>query len=306
MRIFRETTYFGLLASRLSCHLLSQSFQLTLLHSCVATNVSAPDYGIIGAQKGGTTALAGLMRNHPELCLSKNEIHVFSHARSTDEVTVRWPAIVPRARLACEKMVGALVGFDDPAFSYYAVGDPEHYVSFASFAPRMKLIMLLREPIERARSQHGMMVAGTKSSKFLKKRSLEEVVREEVVSNGTRRDPYDIFRRGLYHEQVGLVLERYHRSQLLVVVSERAFASTAAYDDIFQFLGVQPLESSPQVYRRPTKRKSHLSRATLELLAHEYRDPTDKLFVLLGGPIPEWERWYAAAGLPLTSVGTGT
>ena len=264
-------------------------------------NASRLDFGIVGAQKGGTTGLAELFRKRGDLCLGPNEAHLFSHARRRDEaeadVAARWTSVAARARAGCP--AGGAAGFDDPAFAYYGAGAPRQVAAFADFAPEIRLVMLLREPIQRARSQHGMMAAGTKSRKFLRNRPLEAVAAEELAGNATARDAYDIVRRGLYDEQVALLRGLGFRLQ--IVISERAFASTAAYDAVFRFVGVAPPAPYPSVFRRPTRTPSPLSRAAAELLAAAYRGPTDRLYDLLGGPVPEWEAWYAAAGLPKTT-----
>ena len=254
----------------------------------LATNTTL-DFGIAGVQKGGTTALAELLRAHGA-CVGPHEVHFFSHARSGPEP--RWRTVHDRATRACAAAQPR--GFDDPAFSFYGAGAPAEVAGFAALAPGLRLVLVLREPIQRARSQHGMMAAGAKSRRVLRGRPLEVLARDELARNGTR-DPYDVVRRGLYHEQV----EALAGFDLHVAVAERLFAG--GYGAVFRFVGLEPPATYVDVFRRQTKVPSALSPAALELLAAAYRGPTDRLYGAIG-VVPEWERWYADRGLPATRV----
>ena len=55
------------------------------------------DFGIAGVQKGGTTALAELLRAHGA-CVGPHEVHFFSHARSGPEP--RWRTVLVRVEPA--------------------------------------------------------------------------------------------------------------------------------------------------------------------------------------------------------------
>jgi len=116
--------------------------------------MSAPliQFVIGGVQKGGTTALAQFMARHPQIALPQNkEAHVFD-APGFDE---RWTPAQIDARYAThftQAADAALHGDATPIYCFH----PTFVKRIAAYNPKMRWILLLRHPVERAISHYHM------------------------------------------------------------------------------------------------------------------------------------------------------
>jgi hypothetical protein len=109
------------------------------------------DFLIAGTQKGGTTALARFLDAHPDLCIAPaKELHVFDDPALAG---LDWGAeeAARRLRSSFPNFAGqARVGEASPT-SMYLPGVAER---IRRYNPGMKLIVLLREPADRAASHY--------------------------------------------------------------------------------------------------------------------------------------------------------
>ena len=230
-------------------------------------SASSPDFAIVGTQKGGTTSLTNIMMvDHPlHICVDHEQrrTHVEQriHNISWDDVLLPARSRCQRAKAACSQV---RVGFVDPLLSYLAPSLED--VSGAPFAlllhraaPSMKLVFLVREPIQRAFSQYNMhklkKEPGTVGRDFGTLAASE--LRDLAVADEARmskRRPTDIVRRGLYAEQLDALLRWYSLAQILIVISEHlnplSFVEPsglgqmdrmAEYNRLFAFIGVPEL-----------------------------------------------------------------
>lgn len=183
-----------------------------------------PDFLIVGAMKAGTTSLAAWLRAHPGVYVpAAKELHFFDHFwdRGTD-----WY----RAQFA-DAPDDAIAGEASPA---YMVRDV--YVErMAAVVPDVRLIVVLRNPAERAWSQYRHMVARGDET-----RSFEEVIASELAA-----DPADwrtsggCVARGRYIEHLRTLGEHYERSRIHAGLFERlASEPHAFFADVCRFLGI--------------------------------------------------------------------
>ena len=103
------------------------------------------DFLIAGVQKGGTFSLYRLLERHPEISLSKSkEVHFFD-----DEGSI---GLAPRYgqyhRNFPRWRQGQVRGEATPIYIYW----PEALERIRAYNPDIKLILLLRDPIERTYS----------------------------------------------------------------------------------------------------------------------------------------------------------
>ena len=110
------------------------------------------DFLIAGTQKGGTTALAHFLNQHPEICLpTQKEAHFFDAADFPDGETPTASGERYR-KLFPADLQGRLYGDATPIYMYL----PEVAVRVWRYQPAMKWIVLLRDPVERAMSHYQM------------------------------------------------------------------------------------------------------------------------------------------------------
>jgi Sulfotransferase domain len=195
------------------------------------------DFIIIGAQKGGTTSLWQYLRHHPSILMpDSKEEPFFSTGRTGDK---EWEAFV---ETHFDEPAGRLLGKATPP---YMLGGPHLDVAgvaerIARAFPTVRLIALLRDPIDRALSQWRMSVR-----QGVELRSFEEAMAEQLEpdslraerSRPSRTDSYVI--AGEYGRILGAYRERFPAERMLVEESaelERDPAGTL--DRVLEFLGL--------------------------------------------------------------------
>jgi hypothetical protein len=167
---------------------------------------------IAGVQKGGTTALFDYLSDEPGLSLSRvKEVHFF------DDEAQAWPAPDYGAYHAnFAAFDGRPRGEATPIYTYW----PQSLERIAAYNPAVKLIAMLRDPVERAWSHWKMEYA----------RGVETKAFAWCIREGRQRlfdaEPWGFHRetsyveRGFYGEQMARLLGLFPREQLLVLRAE--------------------------------------------------------------------------------------
>lgn len=233
---------------------------------------------IAGVQKGGTTALFDYLADMPDVALSRvKEVHFF------DDETQDWSAPDYEAYHA---------GFDDPAgrpcgeatpiYLYW----PNSLERIRAYNPAMRLIVVLRDPVERAWSHWRMEYA----------RGVETKPFAWCIRAGRQRlfdaEPWGVHRefsyveRGFYSEQLAQAFDLFPREQVLVLRSEDLKADpAAALGAVRAFLGLPP--AAPPVPRevhvgREMDYGSELTPADVAFLRRLYARDLARLKALTG------------------------
>jgi hypothetical protein len=107
---------------------------------------------IVGTQKGGTTALSTFLAKHPEICFAPSkEVHFFDNEHYNPNTSV--PMLNQRYKSYFPNWEGQhIIGEATPIYMYLPFIAERIY----KYNPNMKLIFLLRDPVERALSQYTM------------------------------------------------------------------------------------------------------------------------------------------------------
>ncbi len=192
-----------------------------------------------GVQKGGTTALARYLAAHPRLQLPRDkEAHVFDAPDFDDGATV---SQVNALYAPLFDAVASDVLHGDATPFYLA--RPEVIDRIARYNPAMRWIVLLRDPVERAVSQHHMERQRGRERWSLPLALLLE--RGRLRRNGgnlargsaLRRHSYRM--RSDYARQLDALFARFPRDQVLLLRSDDLRATPArVVADICEFLGV--------------------------------------------------------------------
>jgi hypothetical protein len=203
--------------------------------------VTAPDFVIIGTQRGGTTSLHADLRAHPDIeTPAKKEIHYLTDRfeRGAEWYLGQFPAVVP---------VGTLVGEATP----YALFHPRAPQRLHDIAPNARIIVLLRNPVDRAYSHYlHERARGHESLSFEEAiaaepgrlRGLEEQLASGEIPASDVHKRASYVARGRYARQLERWLSVFPREQLLILQSEGLYADPAATTRrVTDFLGVQPL-----------------------------------------------------------------
>lgn len=175
-----------------------------------------PDFVVIGAQRSGTTLVHRLLERHPEAYVPKHrkEIHFFDEHYELGENWYR--GFFPFDRVG-------LSALGEVSPSYLA--DPRVPQRIYEFNPDMRLIVLLRHPIDRLWSayHHLRRIDG-------ESRSFTDFIRQDI----------DALERGKYGAQLARYAASFPKKQLLVVLLEELLRDPATQLlRIQEFLGLR-------------------------------------------------------------------
>jgi hypothetical protein len=241
-----------------------------------------PAFIIIGAQKAGTTSLFQYLKNHPSIIEpARKEIFFFDGGRAKGE------DIFIEQGLDWYRLHFPRIHSSHPNRCTYEATTNYLYSRIAAprihqILPTVKLIAILRNPVDRAIShyQHNLR-------KGREQRSLAEAIRAD--ENTLASLYYSYKSRGLYHEQLLRYKLFLDRNQLLIVESEglsKEPASTMRH--IYTFLGLDPSLAKIPTGRRhnASRQKATVEPADIDFLRNYFKPHNEKLFDLIGQRFP--------------------
>lgn len=258
----------------------------------------SPSFVLAGGQRCGTTSLFRALLDHPAIMgpVHHKGVNYFdiNYAEGRDWYQGHYP-LRSRAALRSRRAGEDAVTFDASGYYMYHPHAPGR---LADDLPAAKVLVMLRDPIERAYSAHKHELArGFESEPFMRALELEDERVEPELEKMLADPTYNSFshrhhsyrRRGFYAEQI----ERLHRSvgadRVLVIESEAFFAEPAdEFRRVTDFLGLQPHRpaSFEQWNARPGTPMPEDAR---EFLASAFERHDAALEALLGPP-PGWRR----------------
>lgn len=151
-----------------------------------------PNFIVVGAAKSGTTWLYTCLKEHPEIFLPKNkEIHFFSYPGLYQRGTEWYESFFPDT--IAEKAVGEI------SPSYLPTSDAASRIH--EYNPHVRLICILRNPIERAYSHYCMDMGIGKVSR-------------DINSGLTPDNPRVTW--GLYHSQITELMNLFSPEQIKI------------------------------------------------------------------------------------------
>jgi len=186
-----------------------------------------PNFLIIGAMRSGTTSLANYLGSHPEIYVARDkELHFFDYRFDRG---LSWYA----AKFSQAKR-GQAVGEASPTYMYV----PECARRIADTLPNVKLLAILRNPVDRAYSHYWLERARTRESMDFESALAAESDRLSG-SDRHRTDHYSYLDRGRYLKQLEHVTTHVPRERLHVLLFEDLGADpAAAFKSVCRFLDV--------------------------------------------------------------------
>ena len=189
------------------------------------------NFVIGGTQKGGTSALDSFLRQHPQICLpEKKELHFFDR----EENFAKSPNYKKYHANFHPGANHRVIGEATPIYMYWNPAPSRIW----NYNPKMKWILVLRNPVERAFSAWNMET----------KRGAEHVSFREAVEKEAERcrealplqhRVFSYLDRGFYTHQVRRLFDMFGREKCLVLLNEDLRADhTNTLRSVFNFLGV--------------------------------------------------------------------
>jgi hypothetical protein len=235
-----------------------------------AANRALPNYLIIGAQKCGTTSLYHELSRHPQVAPAfRKEPHFFDDAWHRGESWYR--ANFARAR------AHRITGEASPHYLF----SPEAPARVRQMVPEAKLIVMLRNPVDRAWSHyHHERRRGYEALSFEAAIAAEP---QRLAQGGQyHRRHHAYVHRGEYAGQLQGWLAHFPREQMLVIRSEDYRADApAVYSQVLAFLGLPALELASRRERNVgSYRQVMPAQVRAELTAH-FQPHNEALYTLL-------------------------
>jgi hypothetical protein len=263
-----------------------------------------PGFLIIGAQKCGTSALTRYLSAHPQvLSATRKEIHFFDQDaafhRGHDWYHRHFALSGHRDRWG--------IAFEaTPCYLYY----PKCPRRIFSYSPAMKLIVLLRDPVERAYSSWNMYrkFFYTAPERFIAKTGGADPEIRRWVARMMSRESFDDFdkeveddieryvageeslepsyvRRGLYYEQLARYFKLFQREQILIIESVSLRKDPhRVLGQVTRFLQLaeDACENVDSVDGNAGQYVRRMSRRTEAVLREFYRDHNERLYQAIG------------------------
>ena len=170
---------------------------------------------IIGSAKSGTTSLHDYLDQHPNICMSSvKEPNFFSCQDIKNDNLYYLDAPLIHRTEDYEKLFkpneDKYLGESSVSYMYY----PNAVKRIKKYNPQAKIIMLLRNPVERAFSHYLMDY----SSGYINC-DFGQLIRNEQVHSVAYQQ---VVKYGLYFEQIKRVLEEFPKENVLVLISENS------------------------------------------------------------------------------------
>ncbi|MBM6402709.1 sulfotransferase [Phycicoccus sp. CSK15P-2] len=261
-----------------------------------ASSRMEPDFLVVGAQRAGTTSLYRTLTRHPDVLpagLHKG-VHYFDTAydRGPQWYRAHFPLRATAARVARRTGRRPVTGEASPYYMFHPLA-PER---IARDLPHAKVVVMLRDPVERAYSAYTHESArGFETESF--ERALElEPERLAGVEERFARDPHHVslehqhnayLSRGHYAEQLERLAAHLGRDRILVVDSDELFLDAGpVLRGVGDFLGLGPWDSQTFEKRNARPRRS-LEGALRERLESYFEDHDERL-AAWWGRTPSW------------------
>jgi len=218
-----------------------------------------PTFFIVGAQRAGTTSLYEYLKEIPSIYMSAiKEPNYFAVSVNDDELLIT--PIRDKAKyleLFQNAKQNALIGDASPTYLW----DPKTPKLIHEVVPSAKIIIILRNPVERAYSHYFWLVV-TKGERA----SFEDLIKK---SNKLSHKDFSgrVISAGFYSEQVKRYLETFGPNQIKIIIFEEFIKEPKLkVKEILKFLDVkeEPPASVGTVFNQAIIPRSGLSSRILK------------------------------------------
>jgi hypothetical protein len=266
-------------------------------YRCVAAPTArlrlTPDFILIGAQRCGTTSLFRALRAHPQLVrpLFHKGVNYFdlNYYRGAGWYRSHFPvAEIARRKVA---RYGSPVAFEASGYYLY---HPFALQRLANDLPGIKLVAMVRDPVERAYSAYKHEYArGFEQESFERALELEderlageiERMRDDPAYESLDHRHHSYRHRGQYAEQFERAFALFPAEHIHVIDSEAFFRQPAEeYRRLLEFLGLREFES-PEFARHNARSGAPMEPRIRRMLAEHYAPHDEKLAAMLGRPL---------------------
>ena len=255
-----------------------------------------PSFLIVGAQRCGTTSMYKTLSQHPMVlpAVLHKGAHYFDTGYGHGPAWYRghFPLRATARRAAPAPGQLPITGESSPYYMFHPLAGQR----IAADLPTVKLLVLLRDPVERAYSAHAHETArGFETEPFERALELEptRLAGEEAkmiadpAYQSRSHQHHAYLSRGRYAEQLRRLEKLFGRDRIHVVDSQRFFTDPEpVFAEVVDFLGIGP--ASGVVFSRHNARpRSAMPDSLRRRLSDQLADSDADLETWLGAP-PSW------------------
>ena len=258
-----------------------------------------PRFIIIGVTRGGTTSLYNYLTDHP--CIMPpvwNEIGFFDQNfhRGINWYKSHFPFKLSKYHLEKKFRKDFTTGDATPVY----INHPEAPLRIKKTIPNVKLIVLLRNPVERAYSQfHNATRLGREKGTFEEAvneliEEREKIEKENLLSNSKNYKKIYHSRaylsNGIYIDQIKLWFENFSKNQILVIKSEDMYADPpSVVSKTFDFLDLPKWDLKEYKKYNFLGYEKEMQIETRKKLIEFFKPHNEKLYDYLGKNF-DWEK----------------
>lgn len=243
--------------------------------------MQTPHFLVIGTQKGGTSSLYNALTQHPQILkAARKEVHFFDqhYGRGHSWYLKQFPDCPP----------GQITGEASPFY----MAHPLAARRIAEHCPQTRLIVLLRNPADRAISHYhqefrrhhdplGLQEA--LDAEEARTRADWQALAEGKLLTHSAAQRFSYRRRGHYAEQLVPFLQHFPRESMAIYSSEQFFQQPhSLLPLLYHFLGVDPSFRPHELLPRKPGHYGQADQRVREALLDYYRPLNESLFTLIG------------------------
>ncbi|MBI2471304.1 MAG: sulfotransferase domain-containing protein [Planctomycetes bacterium] len=209
-----------------------------------------PDFLIVGAQKCGTSSLYRNLVKHPSVIPAfVKEIYFFNNSRNYFQKGVGWykayfPSLLYKYYSTHICGNDFLTGEATPGYMFH----PHAPKRISELLPEVKIIILLRNPVDRAYSHYYHEVKRKRETLSFEdairmeeerlRGEFDRIMKDENYTS-SKYVHYSYLLRGIYVDQLKRVYSYFNKNQVIILKSEDFFKdSQATIEKVLQFLGL--------------------------------------------------------------------
>lgn len=238
---------------------------------------------VCGVQKGGTTALDKFLRDHTEVQMSKRkEVHYFDNEEYFRGIKPNYYHYHANFTVGLNEK---LYGESTPVYAHW---DPA-IRRIWEYNSAIKLILVLRNPVDRAYSHWNMIVQrGAESLDF------HQAIRSEIdrcrAALPLQHRLYSYVSRGFYSEQIRRIWRFFPQDQVLILKSEDLKERNAlTLEKVAAFLGIGKFPVINEVSVHSRSYSAPMAAEDREYLYQIYKWEIFKLEDMLNWDCRDWK-----------------
>ena len=249
-----------------------------------------PDFVVIGSTKSGTTSLHYYLIQHPRI-ISERNVHFFEYMQTN---SIEWyRAHFPTK--AYKNFKKLTVGEQTATYLFHPLIPKRIHTTI----PNAKLIVVLRNPVDRAYSNYKHQVR-----EGIEKRTFEDAIKSELkrieicknnpeykINNNDFNNNvvFSYLRHGIYVDFIKAWMKFFTKEQFLILPTYELNNNRVKFlKQVFDYLNVPNFEIN-DIKRQNVGEYKKLDKSTRKFLVDYYRPHNERLFELLGKKF-EWDK----------------